>query len=442
MLSKPHMAFGCVTGAVVMSGFQVTDAEFVLNAANILIGGSVSMAGSNAPDLDAPYSPAAKMLPFIAKPIQRRWPHRTLLHSLLGAVICSAILYYIIDFIFIFLPLPDKIPFMVCMYFFGGYIGHLIVDSLTITGVKWLWPFQRAFAYPTPRKYRVTTGDKKEKYYALFFLFLFLLYLPVLKAGGTSRAIHRAFKNFEMAKGDYVNAANIETWLTFKGSYRHDRASVAGKSLILDAKEDFFIIYYDGKILTIGEQGLILGTEFICEYTNTAPQIFELAVVNQTIDAVLSKTPDNVLISGELVSAKQFQANVPVFTANDFPTLKVMSGRLEFEYASKKQMSLLNVRAPEDIRKLQALVRTLEKDIEKIEAEIDSLAKKRRAEKDLLSRYNLQEQLEKFKSKKTSLEKSMEGKKRQLEEFGTLDIEFSGKLNLRKLPSPAEKRKP
>lgn len=442
MLSKPHMAFGCFTGAVVMSGFQAADVDFVLNAANILIGVSASVAGSVAVDLDAPHSPAARVLPFLANPIQRRWPHRTLLHSLLGAVICSAILYYAIDFIFLFLPLPDRIPFMACMYFFGAHLGHLVVDSLTVTGVPWLWPFQRAFAYPTPRKYRVTTGDKKEKYYALFFLFLFLLYLPVLKAGGTSKAIHKTFKNFEMASDDYLKAADIETWLTFKGSYRHDRVSVSGKSLILDAKENFFVIYYDGKILTIGEQALILGTEFICEYTDAVPQIFELSVVSQPIDSVLAKVPDNVLMSGELVSAKQFQANVPVFTANDFPTLKVMSGRIEFEYAGKREMSLLNVRIPEDIRKLQAFVRSLEKDIENTGTEIDSLARKRSGEKQLLVRYNLQEQIEELRSKRTSLEKSLEGKKRQLEEFGTSDIEFSGKLNLRKLPSPAEKRQP
>lgn len=433
MLSKQHIAFGFFSGAVVASGYQISDV-CMLNTLNASIAITTSIFSSLVPDIDSPGSPIAKALPFISNPIQKRWPHRTLFHSILGAIISSTAIYTVVKFFADILPIPDKVPSMILVFFFAGYIGHLIVDSLTITGVKWLWPFQRAFAYPTSRRYRISTGDKKEKYYALLFLFLFLLYTPVLKAGGASRAIHKTFKNFQMAKEDYVKAANIETYLTFKGSYRHDRLSIVGRSLILDATEDYFIIYLDNKVLTIGEQALVLGTEFICEYTNKPPKISEVTIVNQSIDSILVLVPANTLISGELVSEKKFQVNATIYTANDFKIIGVTSSGIKFTYATKEEVLLLGVRIPEDIRKLQALVRTLEEDIQVIASDIDTLIEKMSLEQELIERYTLQKQIEELREKQSSMKKNLENNKLQLADFGNLSIEFTGKLYLRELP--------
>ena len=176
MTSQPHLAFGLFTGAIITSCFQMADVSFASKMGNVLVAGMATLVGSVAPDLDAPHSPLSKILPFISLPVQKRWPHRTLLHSMVGAVISSAIVFYTADFLSLFLPIPARIPFILCMFFFGGTIGHLLADSLTINGIKWLWPYQRAFAYPSSPQFRVETGDKKaERYYSLFFLFLFLL---------------------------------------------------------------------------------------------------------------------------------------------------------------------------------------------------------------------------------------------------------------------------
>ena len=57
----------------------------------------------------------------------------------------------------------------------------------------------------------------------------------MLKSGGAFRLIHKTFGDFRMAKDDYLKASNIETFLEFEGSYRHNRIPVFGRSLILDA---------------------------------------------------------------------------------------------------------------------------------------------------------------------------------------------------------------
>ena len=435
MTSKAHIAFGLFNGAVCTSYYQMSDISFTSNLFAISVAGFATLLGSLAPDLDASGSPISKLLPFISKSIQRRWPHRTLLHSIIGAAITSGIMYYVMFLLTFFLPDFESVPLILFLFFLSSYCGHLVVDSLTINGIKWIWPYQRAFAYPSSRQYRIRTGDRKpERYCTLLFLGLFLSYLPVLKAGGTSRSIHKTFKNFEMAKADYLEATK-QTLLEFKGSYRHSRASVSGESLILDVKGGYFIVYLNEKVTTVGDQALILGTEFVCEFTSDSPEISELSIVNQPMDSILAQVPDDVLISGDLVSKREFQVTAPIYTANDYQTINLTSSGITFTYASRKEALYLNVRIPEDVRKLHIFLRTLEKDIASIGAEIEDMKKKRSSEKSLLVRHNLRKQTAELRSKKNALEKSFERKKTQLEEFGSPDIGFSGKIILRRIPS-------
>lgn len=436
MNAKVHIAFGLFSGAVLTSYYQMSDASFTSDIAKVSIAAGATLLGSLAPDLDAPGSPVSRLFPFVSKPIQRKWPHRTLLHSLMGAVLASGAVYFTLDFLAAIFPLPPNVSSLLWTFFFNAYASHLVVDSLTITGIKWLWPYQRAFAYPSVSRYRIRTGDKKpERYYTLFFLCLFAAYLPVLRAGGASRYIHKTFKNFQMAKEDYLKAINIETYLTFEGSYQHDRIPVSGKSLILEAKEDYFIIYFNGKVLAIGDHALVLGTRFICDYTKAAPQTSKISIVNQPMDSILAQIPDDILISGELRPKKEFQVSNPIYTTNDFPTIKITASAIEFIYASKKDISRLVVRLPEDVRRLEYLVLTLNEDIASRENEIKATTKRLSAERDLLIRYNLQKEVADLKSKKNVMEKSLASKTAQLEEFGGPDIDFSGELDLRKVPS-------
>lgn len=436
MTSKPHIAFGLFNGAVLLSYFQITDHTFTSDVVRMSIAGTATLIGSLAPDIDSSGSIFSKTLPFIAKPIQKRWPHRTLCHSLIGALICSTTLYYITDFLTNFIPIPAQIPFIIWAFFLNAYVGHLIVDSLTITGIKWLFPYNRAFAYPSSRQHRVRTGDRKsEKYYTLFFLLLSLSYLPVLKAGGASRSIHKTFRNFQMAKDDYLKAINIETYLKFKGSYRHNRQAVSQNSIILDVKDQHFIVYAKNKILTVGEQALILGTEFVCDYTDTTPKILERTITYQTLDSILVHIPENALIQGKLSSTKTFQTTTPIYTANDFQTTKTSTNTLTFTYANKSEAMSLNVRIPEDVRRLQNNVRTLKSELEDIERKIQNTTQNRSTQTDLVVRYHLQEEIKTLKKQKTAQEKTLKTKQQRLDDYGSPEITFTGKLVIRTLPS-------
>ncbi len=88
--------------------------------------------------------------------------HRGFFHSIYGAILVTIITSLI--FIFLF---PDFSPFLLTLIVFMGYIFHLIGDSLTKTGINWLWKNEK-YHFSGP----IRTGGKLEAIfmYALIFM--------------------------------------------------------------------------------------------------------------------------------------------------------------------------------------------------------------------------------------------------------------------------------
>lgn len=85
---------------------------------------------SSIPDLDHPKSKLGRKLPFISIPINLIFKHRGFFHSIFPPLILLIILYY---FNLSFLGLA----------ILGGYLVHLIGDSITREGISFLYPFTK-----------------------------------------------------------------------------------------------------------------------------------------------------------------------------------------------------------------------------------------------------------------------------------------------------------
>ena len=48
--------------------------------------------------------------------------------------------------------------------FVAGFLSHLILDSLTIEGVPWLFPLQAYYGLPPVSRLRVRTGSLVEQF--------------------------------------------------------------------------------------------------------------------------------------------------------------------------------------------------------------------------------------------------------------------------------------
>jgi len=113
--------------------------------------------GSLLPDIDHPRVFLARqsyLFRRTSRGISKFVTHRGIVHSLLAALIATAIVWVI--------AMSYNLETLAVAYFSLGFISHLAADSLNPTGIKWLQPFSKAKV-----KDGIRTGSTAEK---LFFL--------------------------------------------------------------------------------------------------------------------------------------------------------------------------------------------------------------------------------------------------------------------------------
>lgn len=92
------------------------------------------------PDIDTPNSLIGRGLFFISVPIRIIFGHRTITHSVLGAVATGMLFATLLADITKGLPASAVLwPWML------GYATHLLLDSITTDGVPLLWPYGQRF---------------------------------------------------------------------------------------------------------------------------------------------------------------------------------------------------------------------------------------------------------------------------------------------------------
>lgn len=120
--------------------------------------------GITAPDLDHKNSKAGRSLKPVSWLLNSVFGHRGLVHSILGALLISFLFGLIIQFI--------GLASNVTIWFFFGFLAHLVGDSLTPNGIAWFYPFSK-------KKFRsfIRTGSMLEV------LFLAIILVGIWKFG-------------------------------------------------------------------------------------------------------------------------------------------------------------------------------------------------------------------------------------------------------------------
>ena len=165
-----------------------------------------ALLGSLLPDLDSPKSGLGRFLPFLSQPIERRWGHRTVTHSLLALGALAVAL----------LPLGlYRGAWYVALLI--GYFSHLVLDCTTKSGVPLFHPHPVQCVIPGNDRFRLQAGSMREwGLLGVLVLFLVLMY-PVAQAGGVWRMMRYLAATPPMAYRDY-REATTQTRLRFKGS--------------------------------------------------------------------------------------------------------------------------------------------------------------------------------------------------------------------------------
>lgn len=117
MLAKTHIAFGLLTGLILLP---------YIHPSNSYIFIALIAIASILPDIDCPRSKISNKIPIIPRIISIFFKHRGMFHSIFFAFLIPYAVYY-------FNPGYGIATFI-------GYTSHLLIDALTEEGINFLNP--------------------------------------------------------------------------------------------------------------------------------------------------------------------------------------------------------------------------------------------------------------------------------------------------------------
>ena len=173
MKGRQHLLLGASAGtaaAVIMyrNGIAVNPTAIQLHQEEMMITSCVLFCafGSIFPDVDATDSMFGRCFPPISQRLHDKFGHRGFVHTPHCGIVLSILLYEVLN---IFLK-EKALDFAV--FFAYGYFLHLVQDTCTRGGIRWLWPLPTFF-----RLTRVKTNQTLMCIFITLLLFILLLFL-------------------------------------------------------------------------------------------------------------------------------------------------------------------------------------------------------------------------------------------------------------------------
>lgn len=150
MLIKSHRLCSI---AVVEAGLIATNIYLKNPLADVVMLAATAV-GASLPDIDHYNSTVSRKSPINFSLFLR---HRGITHTLLGWVIFTGVLYFLMN---LFLPIrlrPFKLTYWTGLWLglVIGYFLHLLEDSFSTQGVNWLAPFHKANTHGKFLRYKV-----------------------------------------------------------------------------------------------------------------------------------------------------------------------------------------------------------------------------------------------------------------------------------------------
>lgn len=434
MRSPAHISFGLLCGSIAASFYANSpDVNFGVNSLTLAcLGATVS--GAIFPDIDNQHAPIAKALPFLSKPIRRRWPHRTGMHSVLGMLLSVLGFWAILRLVSassVHLGMAvDLRPGMLAILFAVSFCSHLCLDCTTKAGTRFLYPLiHNPFGYPSLEQFRFRSGDLRPEVVICALSFMAFAGYTHATWQGTNLAVSNVVGQYEQLRGVYLNAVNKEVIVRFDGYWAADKSPVSGLALILEDRGDVFAVAFNGRVHYLGENAgnlrMMSGT---VQLLDRLPQVRAASFYNATVADILANMAigqtGQIFVSGLLESNRTFTVRQPF----DQMALSVTAKSLSLDYARPEDVRNLNIRPANT----GPTVLELELKIEQTKVREDSLVAGRQQSSDLYERNRLFEQIKTMRQEMKTLEKELV-KKAESDSNG-IDVRFSGQLNIREVP--------
>ena len=177
------------------------------------IGWLLAAIASVLPDVDLPPAKIGRLFWWLSVPLERRFGHRTLTHSLVALSAVAALTA----------PLAAIQP-QYGWAVVGGYWSHLWIDMVNVRGVDLFWPSPVRLVTPGNRNWRFAVGSKTEMV-LLSALIVAAVALYPLSHLGFRNALQALLKSFDIA---------VEQYARVSGTHWYDLELTATDNLTLE----------------------------------------------------------------------------------------------------------------------------------------------------------------------------------------------------------------
>src|SRR3989339_743856 len=342
MLAPTHSVFGIFLTLIILAVFGV---QWGLHWTIILF----AILGAIIPDIDHPRSIIGKIFSPISAPLERRYGHRTVTHSLAGWAVSSAIfgllvllVIWLLGFIWDFgLGVWDLAPRWIAAFSIS-YFSHLVLDMFNKRGSHMFWPDPGRDVIPRNPKFRTESGSNIEVLIFCIFLALMFLALPISKYGITSSlrwllaTPGSAIEEFKTLK--------THAYLEFKGIMGETREQVAGRAEVLDVNNKRLVILYNGSVYTLSDE---LAADIFASHVRVKKTIIPIKTEkrefeNETRESLLSQIPRGALVSGTVHLPEGMEIKIPSsLVPSSYKTIEQKGNDLILSFASRAQIERL-----------------------------------------------------------------------------------------------------
>jgi inner membrane protein len=347
MLAPTHSIVGVFLTLIILAVFGI---QWSLHWTIIVC----AILGAILPDIDHPKSVIGRIFKIISVPLERRYEHRTITHSLIGWAIASAIFALIITIpSFVIGYLSFDIWALVPRWlaaFSIGYLSHLILDMFNRRGSQMFWPDKSRDVIPKNPKLRPESGAKIEIAIFIVLMFLIILALPLSKYGLKS-SLRWLLATPESAMEEIKNY-KIHSYLEFDGIFNQTKLPIKGKAEILDVNKKLLVVLFSGIVYTIGDEYTadIIASNVRVKRTEQPIINDRIEFKNESREQLIRRIPAGALVSGVV----HLPENMQVVIESAAPTFKVIEqigGDLVLRFASRKQIVALKLTEAYDLEK-------------------------------------------------------------------------------------------
>ncbi|MBE9242588.1 metal-dependent hydrolase [Synechocystis salina] len=235
MLTITHLLVGA---ASVGMAAQTT------NPVPILIGAIASLL----PDIDISTSSAGRVLPFISRPLEQRFSHRSATHSLLASITLATVTYGL------WFAIP-AIPLVIVHALNIGYFAGWFLDCFTKSGVEMFYPLGVRCVCPGNRNLRISTGSAAEYWLMVFVVAIAVWTFQLNNTGGLVKNFNALIAAPSGVTELYNRkGGNQIVYAEYEGVWTGNRAPVTEEAPIIATNGEGFLVLQDDQVVKVGTE--------------------------------------------------------------------------------------------------------------------------------------------------------------------------------------------